>query len=158
MSKKKQLAIQNFIEACKLAEPNSSVYIGSDSQRFKTKEGFKARYATVLILHMGSKHGGKLFHWTDEQADYGGLKQRLLNEVGYAIDAFEHIVDTIIEYDLPVEIHLDLNQSPLHKSNIAVKEACGWVLGVTGVEAVLKPGAFAAAHAADHLVRNKPLH
>jgi predicted RNase H-related nuclease YkuK (DUF458 family) len=52
-----------------------------------------------------------------------------------------------------MEIHLDLNPSPNHKSNIAVKEAIGWVRGSFGFDPMIKPESFAATHAADHAVR-----
>lgn len=135
------------------SSPSSSVYIGADSIRFKKKNGdWYAKYSTVIILHMDSKHGAKIFHKSVEMRDYGNLRQRLITEAGFAIEAASEIVDVVGNRHL--EIHLDINPNPKHKSNIAVKEALGYVKGTTGLDAVIKPHSFAATHAADHVVRH----
>jgi len=131
----------------------SSIYCGADSIRFKKDGKWYARYSTVIILHLDSKHGCKLFHNSIVMDDYGNMKQRLVNESFYAIEAAMEILDVLGNRNL--EIHLDLNPNPKHKSNVAVKEALGYVKGSTGIEAKIKPYSFAASHAADHLVRNK---
>jgi predicted RNase H-related nuclease YkuK (DUF458 family) len=41
----------------------------------------------------------------------------------------------------------------MYKSNVAVKEALGYVKGTLGIDAKIKPDSFAATHAADHVVR-----
>lgn len=146
--------IEEAIEAIKKSSKESSIYVGTDSIRFKKNGTWNARYSTVIILHMDSKHGCKLFHETLTMPDYGNLKQRLLNEVSFAVDAASKIIDVI--EDRHLEIHLDINKSPKHKSNVAIKEALGYVLGSFGFEPKFKPEAFAATHAADQAVRNKP--
>ena len=130
----------------------SSVYVGADSIRFKRNGLWFAKYSTVVILHMDSKHGGKIFHKNVEMRDFGNLRQRLITEAGFAIEAATEIVDVI--GDRHLEIHLDINPDPKHKSNIAVKEALGYVKGTTGLDAKIKPESFAATHAADHVVRH----
>ena len=93
-----------------------------------------------------------MFHESVDLPDYGNLKQRLLNEVMYAITAATEVIDVV--GDRHIEVHLDINPNPAHKSNVAVKEALGYVKGQLGLDAVIKPHAFAATHAADHLVRH----
>lgn len=132
---------------------NSTVYIGCDSQRFKKKDVWYARYSTVVILHIDSNKGCKLFHDTFEMPDYGNMKQRLLNEVMYATSAALEIIDVL--GDRPMQIHLDLNGDPKHKSNVAVKEALGYVRGQLGIDAHIKPHSMASSICADHLVRGK---
>ena len=140
-------------EAILNSSESSSVYIGADSIRFKKKDGrWYAKYSTVIILHMDSKHGAKIFHRNVELADYGNMRQRLITEAGFAIEAASEIVDVIGKRHM--EIHLDINPNPKHKSNVAVKEALGYVKGTTGLDAVIKPHSFAATHAADHVVRH----
>jgi predicted RNase H-related nuclease YkuK (DUF458 family) len=129
----------------------SSVYVGCDSIRYKKKDKWYAKYSTVVILHMDSKKGCRLFHESIDLPDYGNLKQRLMTEVQLAVAAASEIIDVI--GDRHMEIHLDLNPSPNHKSNIAVKEAIGWVRGSFGFDPMIKPESFAATHAADHAVR-----
>jgi predicted RNase H-related nuclease YkuK (DUF458 family) len=130
---------------------SSSVYVGADSMRIKKGDDWYARYSTVIILHKDSKHGCRVFHKQETIRDYGNLKQRLLNEAMYAINAAMQIIDII--GDRKLELHLDINGDQKHKSNIAVKEALGYVKGSLGIDAVIKPKAFAATTCADYLVR-----
>jgi predicted RNase H-related nuclease YkuK (DUF458 family) len=130
----------------------SSVYIGCDSIRFRKNKMWYAKYSTVIIVHMDSKHGCKLFHSSIDMPDYGNLKQRLLTEVQMAVTTATEIIDVL--GDRHMEIHLDINPNPQHKSSVAVKEALGWVKGSLGIDAKIKPSSFAATHAADHAVRH----
>jgi uncharacterized protein len=145
-----------MIEEAKKAIINSSqqssVYIGCDSIRFRKNKQWYAKYSTVVILHMDTKKGGRIFHTSVDMPDYGNLKQRLLMEVQLAVTTATEIVDVI--GDRHFEIHLDINPNPNHKSSVAVKEALGWVKGSLGMDAKIKPHSFAATHAADHVVRH----
>ena len=138
-------------EAILKSSETSSVYVGADSIRFKRNGQWFAKYSMVIILHIDSKHGARLFHKNIEMRDFGNLRQRLITEAGFAIEAAIEILDVIGQRKL--EIHLDLNPNPRYKSNIAVKEALGYVKGSTGIDAKVKPDSFAASHAADHVVR-----
>lgn len=133
------------------SSPHSSVYIGTDSIRYKKNKQWYAKYSTVIIVHMDSKKGCKLFHESVDMPDYGNLKQRLLTEVQFAVAAASEVIDVL--GDRHMEIHLDINPNPKHKSSVAVKEALGWVKGSLGIDAKIKPASFAATHAADHAVR-----
>lgn len=130
----------------------SAVYVGCDSIRFKKKDQWYAKYSTVVILHVDSKHGCRLFHESVDMPDYGNLKQRLLTEVQMAVQVATELIDVI--GDRNMSIHLDINPNPKHKSNVAIKEALGWVRGSLGIDAQVKPNSWAATHAADHAVRN----
>lgn len=130
----------------------SSIYIGCDSIRIRNDDKFVAKYSTVIVLHKDSKHGCKLFYDTVIIPDYGNLKQRLLTEVMYAINAANEIIDIV--GDRHLEIHLDINTNVKHKSSVAVREALGYVRGSLNIEPKMKPNAFAATHAADYLTKN----
>lgn len=143
--------IDDAREAIKASSAESSIYIGCDSIRFKKHGLWHAKYSTVVIVHMDSKKGCKLFHASEILPDYGVIKQRMLNEVMFAVNAATELIDDI--GDRHFEIHIDINPNPKHKSNVAVKEALGYVKGNLGIDAKIKPHAFAAMHAADHLVR-----
>ena len=130
----------------------SSVYIGCDSIRFRKNKQWYAKYSTVVIVHMDSKKGCRLFHESVDMPDYGHLKQRLLTEVHYAVATATEIIEVLGNRHM--EIHLDINPDPKHKSNVAVKEALGWVKGSLNMDAKIKPASFAATHAADHAVRH----
>ena len=141
-------AKQAILDSCQV----SSVYIGCDSIRFRKNKMWYAKYSTVVIVHMDSKKGCRLFHESVDIPDYGNLKQRLLTEVQYAVAAATEIIEVLGNRHM--EIHLDINPDPKHKSNVAVKEALGWVKGSLNMDAKIKPASFAATHAADHAVRH----
>ena len=67
----------------------------------------------------------------------------------YAVDIASKIIDEI--EDRHFELHLDLNTDPKYKSSTAVKEAIGFVLGMLGIKAKVKPNAWASSSAADKL-------
>lgn len=138
-------------EAIKTSSSSSSVYVGADSRRFKKNGSWYAKYTTVVVLHRDSKHGCKIYHNSVIQPDFGNIKQRLLTEVSFAVEAATEIVEVV--GDRYLSVHLDINPSPNHKSSVAVKDALGWVKGSLGIEAVIKPDAWAASHCGDHMVR-----
>lgn len=150
MSKFIEEATQAILESSQ----ESSVYIGCDSKRFKKNGRWFARYMTVIIVHLDSSKGCKLFHESHVLEEYGegkNPKQRLLTEVMFAVNAAHEIMPVVGSRHW--ELHIDINPNPRYKSNVAVKEALGYVQGNLGVQAKIKPDAFAAMHAADHLVR-----
>lgn len=129
----------------------SAIYIGCDSQVYY-KSGIRyADYSTVVVLHVDSKHGCKLFHNSVRIKDFSNMRARLLTEVQYALEAFYAIEDVIKERKL--EIHLDVNPDLRYASSSVTSEALGWVRGL-GLTAKIKPESFAASRAADHCVRN----
>ena len=139
-------------EAIRNSSLQSKVYVGCDSKRSRTTG--EVRYATVIILHIDGKHGGKLWSFIDNEIDYAPVtspRMRLVNEAYKAVDIAAQIVDTVGSRHF--EVHLDLNTNPKYKSNLAVKEALGYVLGVLGFSAKLKPEAWASSSAADKLVQ-----
>ena len=144
--------IEEAKKAIIASSQQSSVYIGCDSIRFRKNKQWYAKYSTVVIVHMDTNKGGRIFHSSVDMPDYGNLKQRLLMEVQLAVSTATEIVDVI--GDRHFEIHLDINPNPNHKSSVAVKEALGWVKGSLGMDAKIKPHSFAATHAADHVVRH----
>jgi uncharacterized protein len=148
--------LESAKKAIRESSRESSVYIGCDSVRFKKQERWYARYSTVVVLHKDSNKGCSLFYDTVVLPDYGNMKQRLLTEVMNTVNVALELLDEIDTRHL--EIHLDLNQNPRHKSNVAVKEALSYVKSALPfVETRIKPFAFAAAHCADHLARGKKI-
>ena len=145
---------EKAIEALGKCSKESKVYIGCDSIRhstgkFPTKKWF-ATYTTVVVIHVDSKHGGKIFPVTITEPDFGNLRSRLLREVELTIEAAEQIAPHLNGKLL--EIHLDINDDPRHASSVVINEAIGWVRGM-GYTAKGKPDGWAATHAADHCVR-----
>jgi hypothetical protein len=143
------------IEAILASSSDSSIYIGCDSVRFKKSGKWFARYATVVIVHHSTRHGASIYHQVETQPDFGNIKMRLMNEVMLASNAALEIIDWLEGRML--EIHLDINPNPKHKSNVALKEALSYVMGMNQIKAKVKPYSWAASHASDHCARMKPL-
>ena len=139
---------------------NSAVYIGADSVKFKKKGQWYARYNVAFIVHIGSAHGGKIFHFTEIERDYDSKKDkprmRLMNEVYKAVGTYMEFAEQL--EDLPVEIHIDVNSDEKHNSSIVLREALGYVKGMTGLDARAKPDGWAASHAGDRGARGKFTH
>lgn len=136
-------------DAIKTSSPTTKVYVGSDSQRFK---GGIIKYATVVILHIDGNKGGKMFSFIEKERDYLGPENprvRLVNEAYKAADVANALLNVIGDREL--QIHLDLNTDPNHKSSTALKEACGLVLGMTGIHPKVKHESWAASTAADRI-------
>lgn len=147
-------AIAAIVESSK----ESSIYIGTDSIRFRSKRDKKwyARYATVVVLHKDSSSGAR--YWVLKEVnpdgrdeDKGTRMARLLKEteltVKYAQAVLPHCGERY------VEIHLDVNPDPETGSNIACNASVGWVTGALGIAPKVKNQAWAATHAADHACR-----
>jgi predicted RNase H-related nuclease YkuK (DUF458 family) len=150
--------IKRFIRA---SHKDSVVMVGCDSVRKAVSDKkASALYSTVVVVRKASGsgvfHGCRVFGTSVRLPDYGrviksgklaNLKLRLLQEVAFALEAFEGIHDAI--EDRPFEIHLDIASDPEWESNVAMSEARGYVLGMTGREPKFKPTALAASFAAD---------
>lgn len=141
-----------------LSETPGRIYLGCDSQKYKSRDGqWYARYTTVLIVHIHNSRGGKIFKTTDRELDYDQKRDkprlRLMNEVYRVSSTYVELGDLLEERE--VEIHLDINPDLSHNSSIVIKEALGYVQGVTGIKAKVKPDAFAASRCADAGVRGR---
>lgn len=133
-------------------DTNTKIYIGTDSVRFRENGRWFAKYASVCVVHMNGKNGCRVFKHRSIEADYDLKKNRpsmrLMNEVMKSCELYNQLAPFIDEFD--VEIHCDINTDIKHGSNCVASQAAGYVLGVCGLEAKLKPEAFAASFAGDH--------
>lgn len=145
--------IEDAQAAIAMSSPTSRVYVGCDSVRYRRNGVWHAKYSTVIVLHVDGSKGCRLFHNTADLLDYGSIKQRMLSEVGFAVEAALAIVDVV--GDRPFEVHIDINKDPRHKSNVALKEAIGYVQGTLGFAPISKPDSWCATHTSDHVVRGK---
>lgn len=142
--------IEEVKEYIRNSSKQSSIYIGCDSKRFGRKNKRFVAYACVVLIHLDSKHGAKMFSFKRIERDFGQLRQRMVNEAIFACEIGYEIKDVV--GPRVFEIHLDINPDKRHASNVAIKEATGMVLGMFGETPKVKPEAFAASTAADKLV------
>lgn len=146
---------QEVIDYIASASEESKIYLGCDSKKYKKRGKWYARYTCVIAVHIDGNHGCKVFGYNEVEQDYEkNVKNpvhRLVKEVYKVCELYFEFEDFIIERD--IEIHLDLNPNKKWASSKAVAQGVGYVKGVTGIDAVVKPDAWVASYAADHMVR-----
>jgi predicted RNase H-related nuclease YkuK (DUF458 family) len=133
--------------------PNTKVYMGADSKRFRQKGVWYADYMLVVVIHINGRNGCKIFGEVQRERDYdtrlGRPANRLMTEVYKVAELYERLLDTFIELGIDVEIHLDLNPDETQGSSVVVQQAIGYIKGTCNVTPLVKPEAFAASYAAD---------
>jgi predicted RNase H-related nuclease YkuK (DUF458 family) len=132
-----ELSLGNDIRIC----------IGTDSQM----HGENAEFATAVVF-LRNKRGGFFFVNKDCQKWYGGIRQRMLEEVTRSITTAYDLCELLDRYDIPMEVHADINTDPQFMSNVALKEAMGYILGM-GFQFKAKPEAFASSSCANKVVQ-----
>jgi predicted RNase H-related nuclease YkuK (DUF458 family) len=136
-----------FINEC---SPETKIYIGVDSERFRLNGVWYVDYISAVVVHFDGKHGCKIFGAVDRERDFGQSaskpKMRLMGEVYRAADLYLEL-SKVVAHDM--EVHLDLNPNEMYGSNVAVQEAVGYIKGMCGVIPMVKPNAPAASYCAD---------
>ena len=123
-----------------------TVYIGTDSQ---VKQNI-TEFATVIVF-LREKSGGFMFMHNDKTSQQFHIKERMLLEVSKSIEIAYELCDLFIEYDIEMEVHADINTNAQFKSNDALKDAMGYIMGM-GFAFKAKPEAFASTSCANKMV------
>ncbi|MBI2730958.1 MAG: ribonuclease H-like YkuK family protein [Sphingobacteriales bacterium] len=122
------------------------VCIGTDSQ----VKGIETEFATVIVF-LREGHGGFMFIHNEKTKKKYSIKERMLVEVARSIEIAYELCDLFTEYDVDMEVHADINTNPHFKSNEALREAMGYILGM-GFAFKAKPEAFASSSCANKVV------
>ncbi len=122
------------------------VCIGTDSQ----VRNIETEFATVIVF-LREKHGGFMFISNEKTTKPYTIKERMLVEVAKSIEIAYELCDLFNKYDVDLEVHADINTNPQFKSNEALREAMGYILGM-GYAFKAKPDAFASSCCADKMV------
>lgn len=122
------------------------VCIGTDSQ----VKGEDTEFATVIVF-LREHNGGFMYIHNDKTKTRYHIKERMLVEVAKSIEVAFALCDLFIKYAVEMEVHADINTNPSFKSNDALKEAMGYILGM-GFAFKAKPEAFASSCCADKVV------
>jgi uncharacterized protein len=122
------------------------VCIGSDSQ---VRNGV-VEFATVIVF-LREKKGGFMFISNARENGKMGLRERMILEVAKSIEVAYGLCDLLDQHDVALEVHADINTDPHFQSNVALKEAMGYILGM-GFVFKAKPDAFASSSCADKVV------
>ncbi len=139
-------AVENTIVRETKAGHKLKVCIGTDSQVY----GKDTEFATVIVF-LREKHGGFMFIQNDKTQTKYSIKERMLVEVAKSIEIAYELCDLFTEYDVDMEVHADINTNPQFKSNEALREAMGYILGM-GFAFKAKPEAFASSSCANKCV------
>jgi uncharacterized protein len=122
------------------------VCIGTDSQ----VKGAVTEFATVIVFIRQGKGG---FMYIHHEHTYRKLhiKERMLEEVARSIAVAYPLCSIFSRYGIDLEVHADINTNPNFKSNDALKEAMGYIMGM-GFTFKAKPHAFASTSCANKIV------
>jgi predicted RNase H-related nuclease YkuK (DUF458 family) len=133
------------------------VSIGTDSQK-AGKNNYK--FATVILITKTEDLGGGVivgrggmiisstYYHEFKTQDKELVNERMVFEVGKSVEVAYELATLLDVYEIPLEIHADINPDPKHDSNKALQSAVGYILGM-GYKFKVKPDAWAASSAAD---------
>ncbi|MBK1895365.1 ribonuclease H-like YkuK family protein [Chryseobacterium paridis] len=122
------------------------VCVGSDSHVY----GDAISYATAVVFIREGK-GAFTFIRKQREIKTISIKERMLNEVNKSVEIAYAICSILDKYGVEMEVHADINTDPEFKSNVALKDAMGYILGM-GYVFKAKPHAFASSNCADMMV------
>lgn len=132
------------------------VCIGTDSQ----VKGKITEFATVIVFIRKGK-GGFMYIHNETTKQKMSIKERMLTEVAKSIDVAYALCNIFSRYSVDMEVHADINTNPSFKSNDALKEAMGYIMGMPvrpghpggGFAFRAKPNAFASSSCANKVVQ-----
>ena len=142
--------LEQFVQSC---GPNTRIYLGADSSRYKLNKAWWAEYTVACVVHINGNNGCKIFGEITRERDYDQRASkpalRLMNEVYRVSEMFQRLAPVLEDFD--VAVHLDINPDEFHGSSCVVQQAIGYIRGTCNVIPMVKPEAFAASYAADRL-------
>ena len=142
--------VTSFIES---QSPETKIYIGCDSERYKKDNIWYADFTLAIVVHIDGKHGCKIFGEVQTERDYDQKASkptyRLMTEVYKISELYLKLADVLVDRD--VEVHLDINPNEEHNSSMVLSQAIGYIKGTCNVVPLVKPQAFAASYCADRL-------
>ena len=150
-----KLNIEEVKEFIRKQSPETKIYLGADSERFRMDNKWYADYTLAVVVHIDGCHGCKIFGEVQRELDYDHKKNkpaiRLMNEVYKVSELFQQLIDVL--EDRYVEVHLDINPDEHYGSSCVVQQAIGYIKGTCNVTPMVKPDAPAASFCADRLKR-----
>jgi len=137
-----ELTIQKELEA----GHKLRICIGTDSQ----VRGKNINFATVIVFLREGKGGFMLIN-SEIVVSEMKIRERMITEVAKSVTTAYELAEILTKYNIPLEVHVDINTDTTFKSNVALKEAMGYIKGM-GYEFKAKPFAFASSSCADKVV------
>lgn len=152
MFKNIQGKIGNVVNYCleqMTLHPNCKIYIGTDSQKIKSRKkrekGGKIAFFTVVATRYG-KNGANFVYC---KQNLGGMtpQEKLEVEMEITMAYVSKLEDNEILVDY---IEFDYNEDEKWLSNQMIHRATGWARGI-GYKTLVKPDELVAIKAANHL-------
>ncbi|NDG32776.1 hypothetical protein EB118_22235 [bacterium] len=148
-----RLNLEEVTSFIKSQSPETKIYIGCDSERYRKNDIWYADYTLAIVVHIDGKHGCKIFGEVITERDHDRKVSkptyRLMNEVYKISELYLKLADVLIDRD--VEVHLDINPNEEHNSSVVLSQAIGYIKGTCNVIPLVKSDAFAASYCADRL-------
>ncbi len=145
-----EIPIKDAVEQAIIRETSMGhrlkVCIGSDSQ---VRSGH-VEFASVIVF-LREKKGGFMYILNDRLDREISIRERMIMEVAKSVEIAYALCDLLDRYHVDLEVHADINTDPHFQSNVALKEAMGYILGM-GFAFKAKPDAFASSSCADKVV------
>jgi predicted RNase H-related nuclease YkuK (DUF458 family) len=139
--------VTNVLQREREAGYEMKVCIGTDSQ----VKGKETEFATVIVFIRKGK-GGFMYIHNEITKQRMSTKQRMLMEVGKSVEIAYALCNIFSRFSVGMEVHADINTNPNFKSNDALKEAMGYIVGM-GFAFKAKPEAFASSNCANKVVQ-----
>ena len=148
MKKIDLVEVKDFIEK---QTPETKIYLGCDSERFRVGNEWYADYVLAVVVHINGNNGCKLFGEVQRERIWDNKPSkpamRLMTEV-YKVSELYLKLAEVLE-GRKVEVHLDINPNEMYGSSCVISQAIGYIKGTCNVVPFVKPQAFAASYAAD---------
>ncbi len=153
MEIRKELNIAEVKAYIDSMSPETKIYIGGDSERFRLGDFWYADYTLAVVVHKDCNKGARIFGEVIRERDYDSRKDRpalrLMTEVYKISELYLKLADVL--ENRHVEVHLDINPDEMHGSSCVLAQAVGYIKGTCNVIPMVKPNAFAASYCADRL-------
>jgi len=138
-------AVERVIKTIQAEHREIRIYVGTDSK----VKGNLIDMVTVIVFHVVG-NGGFMYVNKQRLKQKMTIRERMMTEVGASIQTAYEINDVLKTYNVPLEIHADINKDPKYQSNQAYSDAMGYTKGM-GYVFKSKPDAFASSVCADRL-------
>ena len=93
--------VKSFIEK---QTPETKIYLGCDSERFRMNGVWYADYILAIVVHINGKHGCKLFGEVVRERDYDQKQNRpsyrLMNEVYKVSELYLKLSEVLIDREI----------------------------------------------------------
>jgi predicted RNase H-related nuclease YkuK (DUF458 family) len=143
---------RRFIRA---QSPETKIYFGSDSSRYKRNGKWYADYATAIAIHINGRNGCRVFGEIITELDFDGRKdrpaRRLMREVELVAEMFRKLIDDVGTRHC--EVHCDINPDKRFGSSCVIENALAYLHGTCHEASVIhtKNLAPCASFVADRL-------